>query len=142
MAGSYTKRGFKSNYCISFVCESHTGYVIDYYITEKCTKCENRNQAGTKCDYRLFHGSSGSMEKVNAEILLARSHKLGFQYETLVADGDSKTHDTVKDAYGPNSVQKEECFVHIPRRMRKRMEKFCEKFCFETPQKKRSKKEK
>lgn len=134
--GSYTKRGFKSNFCISFICESLSGYVLDYHITEKCTKCENKDQADTECEYDLFHGFSGTMEKINAQVLFNRSQELGFQYDTLVADGDSSSHDLVKDTYGPDSVVKEECFVHVTRRMWKRMEKFCNKFCYESQQKK------
>ena len=60
------------------------------------------------------------METTGATVLFERSVELGFRYTTMVADGDSKAYDTVKETqpYGPDyPIVKEECINHVSKRL-------------------------
>ena len=125
--GTYKKRGYHSNFAASFLIEAYSGHIIDYELSEKCSICplKIRNKGGTTCPHGLFHGSSGSMEVLNAQKLFERGHTLGFRYDTLICDGDCKAYEAIKDTYD-TPVQKEECKLHLIKRARKRMKKLFE----------------
>ncbi|CAL4087858.1 unnamed protein product, partial [Meganyctiphanes norvegica] len=53
----------------------------------------------------------------NAEQLFKRSKKYDLKYSILVADGDANVWKKIKDTYGSDSVQKQECVPHYQKRV-------------------------
>lgn len=132
--GGWQKRGFTSKNGVGCCVEVLTGLVIDYEVLSKyCRICELmkiklgkdsdefKNWVEThksKCQQN-YDGSSPNMEVVAAERIWERSKKHGFQYTTLVSDGDSKTHThlTSVKPYGELEIEKVECLNHVAKRL-------------------------
>ena len=83
---------------VTFVGEFFSAFLIDFEYTEKCFKCVDCNDFTTNgtCEYGLFHGDAGQMEIHNAMILFKRSESRGFQYTTMIADGDNNVYLYIK----------------------------------------------
>ena len=125
--GAYSHIGYFSSGGLTFVGEFYTGRVIDFEFTEKCFKCDDCDKFetnGTCQNGGLFHGDAGQMEIYNAIELFKRSEKWGFQYTTMVADGDNKVfnHIEKRDAhlsladgviYPGVIIEKFECANHL-----------------------------
>ena len=112
--------GHFSVWGITFVVEIVTGRLIDFKLTEKCTKCKKCDnfEDNGNCIYGKFHGCSGSMECYNAEVLFKRSANLGFRYSEYVSDGDSKvfSHLVGLGIYPDVDLKKIECATHMSKR--------------------------
>ena len=118
--GSYPRRGFNSLECIYFILEAMTGIPIDVYVLRRCSKCIDREKMGTVCTSEgHFHGAASDMEQEAAQVLFNRSKQLGFYYETIICDGDSTSHNAIKNTYGLDSVAKGECIAHYYKRCKR-----------------------
>lgn len=133
--GSWLTRGFSSLIGIGCVIDILTGYVIDYEIMSKvCRHCEvaKSDFGESSAEYSIWYdghksvcdinhaGSSASMEMEAALMLWRRSTLLGFQYSTLLSDGDCKTFNYLREkkVYGDNiEIKKEECINHVSKRL-------------------------
>ena len=111
--------------------EVYTGRPVDIIMSAKCLKCDFkvRNDFSTNgtCQFGLFHGASGDMEKYNALQLFNRSMAIGFRYTSYVGDGDCKNHAAIVDSqpYGEGvEIFKLECANHLGKRCYKKLEKF------------------
>ena len=89
--GTWKTRGFHSLFCMGFVIEVLTGFVIDYTIRSKyCVECELVGNKLTGNDKELHADSSGAMETKTAKIMWGRSVDLmNAQYVSVLADGDA-----------------------------------------------------
>ena len=131
--GSYTKRSYKSTYdsrfCISFIVESRTGYIIDCITIKKCNEPACRSSPAwttVRCPKGYFHGSSKSLETAAAIMLFQNSVKADFpfRYTTLVCDGDSAVFKTLseKNFYGDAfPLEKEECVYHYRKSVKRQL---------------------
>ena len=130
--GSYGHMGRYSTFGVTFVCEVITGRLIDFEVTEKCTKCEKSDdfKDNGNCIYQKFHGSSGSMEIHNALVLFKRSTLWGFRYTDYVSDGDSKVfpHLSAANIYPGIDISKMECANHLQKRACAAVHKFGSKW--------------
>ena len=134
--GSWMTRGHKSAYGIGCVIDTVTGLCVDLAVfSQYCQRCsyarrrfggrdsdEFRNWFATHCNEcnRNFDGKSGAMEAAAAEMLWERSvDRHGFQYTTIVSDGDAKTykHLCERRVYGDVVLKKEECINHVAKRL-------------------------
>lgn len=115
--GTWSRRGFSTNFGIGFVISTDTGEVLDYAVMskmceickageklrnnpEKYQKWKESHESSGLCQ-KNYNGSSSSMEKDAAKILWGRSvdlHK--FRYRKMVCDGDSKAYSDVWNVYG------------------------------------------
>ena len=128
--GSWMTRGHRSNYGIGCVVEVVTGLVLDLAILSLyCQGCAMASTCyggkhtakwhdkHTDCNQN-YTGASGEMEA--AEILWSLSlDKHGFQYTTLLSDGDAKTfkHLCSLKVYGDIRLKKEEYVNHVAKRL-------------------------
>ena len=113
--------GHYSTFGVTFVCEVITGRLIDFELTQKCTRCGEKSDDFSdngNCVYGLFHGCPGSMEIHNALILLKRSTLWGFRYTEYVSDGDAKVLPHLRRAniYLDVNSNKIECGNHMAKR--------------------------
>ena len=137
--GSWMTRGFSSNIGIGFVIELVTGLIIDFEVLcrycHACTLAEKK--FGTKSDHFKkwykkhedkcsinYSGSSGAMETEIFKLLCLRSKDHGFQYVSVLGDGDCKTIDAINalKPYGNEiSLTKMECTNHVSKRFGKHL---------------------
>ncbi|GFY29770.1 uncharacterized protein TNCV_1813471 [Trichonephila clavipes] len=98
-------------------------------MSKRCIECEHA-KSGLEENSAEFHvwyeghisscvinhvGSSCAMEQEVALKLWQRSEDSGFQYTTLLSDGDEKTYQylNTKEVYSPEiKIKKEECINH------------------------------
>lgn len=133
--GTWQRRGYTSlNGCVAAI-SIETGKVLDLEVMSSycptCKKLEKMEKNvvydSLKADHVCqcnFEGSSSKMETVGASRIFLRSQsKRQLQYTEYYGDGDSKGFDSVKDAYGDNSVKKLECIGHIQKRVGTRLRK-------------------
>ncbi|GFV22780.1 CCHC-type domain-containing protein [Trichonephila clavipes] len=123
--GTWQRRGHSSlNGCVA-VLSIDTGKVVDLEVMSKwCRNC-NTSKSSEKSKHVKKHqcscnhqGSAGSMEPVGAYRLFERSRETRkLEYVEFYGDGDSKSHLSVKDIYGIDSVRKYECIGHIQKRV-------------------------
>ncbi|GFY31634.1 uncharacterized protein TNCV_4199451 [Trichonephila clavipes] len=123
--GTWQRRGHSSlNGCVA-VLSIDTGKVLDLEVMSKWCKNCNTSKSSGKSKHVKKHqcscnhlGSAGSMESVGAYRLFERSRETRkLEYVEFYGDGDSKSHLTVKDIYGIDSVRKYECMGHIQKRV-------------------------
>ena len=132
--GSWSTRGYKSQYGIGAVIDVQTGLVLDYEVLSKyCQVCtKKQKQLGSDSEEYgewftshkdscciNFSGSSGSMEVEIAKQLWARSlRKHNLKYTHMLSDGDSKAYNAVvsMDPYD-SPIEREECINHAHKRM-------------------------
>ena len=104
-----------------------TGKVLDTEASSRCCKqCQQHSHLDKESEeYRLwkadhtnwkanFKGSAPAMEPEGAERMFRRSvetHKL--RYSELYGDGETKTHQQIKDVYQGTEVVKQECIGHV-----------------------------
>lgn len=112
-----------SLYGCVFVISEETGLVMDFVVLSKyCKMCEIWSKRDSSLPEFLkwkknhedscslnFNKSSKGMEAEGAVLLFSRSvEKLGLQYTTFVANGDSASYKAIDNAkpYGETKVQK------------------------------------
>ena len=132
--GTWMKRGFSSLYGCVFVISEETGLVMDFVVLSKyCKICEIWSKRDSHSPEYLewkknhedlcslnFKKSSKAMEAEGAVMLFSRSvEKLGLQYTSFIADGDSSSYKAINDAkpYGEVKVHKKDCVGHVQKRM-------------------------
>ena len=125
--GTWQRRGFSSlNGCV-MIMSIDTGKVLDTEALSRCCKqCQQHSHLDKESEeYRLwkadhtnckanFKGSAPAMEPEGAERMFRRSvetHKL--RYSELYGDGETKTHQQIKDVYQGTEVVKQECIGHV-----------------------------
>lgn len=132
---TWQRRGHQSLYGVVVVASWKTGQVLDIEVLSKyCRECQKKSHLDptspefldwwevhqSKCCCN-FSGSSGGMEVEGAMRIWNRSvmkHKL--RYTSMIADGDSSTYPTIRQAepYGSaHPIEKHECVGHVQKRM-------------------------
>ena len=133
--GTWQKRGYSSLHGVSTVISMDTGKVLDTEVlTQYCKSCslhekDNKDtvahqvwkaEHAAKCTSN-FKGSSGAMEPAGLVSMYNRSiDKHGLLYTSLYCDGDSKSHDRVKDTYKEKyskEVKRLQCVGHVQKRL-------------------------
>ena len=133
--GTWQKRGYSSLHGVSTAISMDTGKVLDTEIlTQYCKACalHEKDDKDTiayqvwKAEHAIkckanFKGSSGSMEPAGIEKMYKRSiDKHGLLYTSLYCDGDSKSHDRVKNLYKEKyskEVKRLQCVGHVQKRL-------------------------
>ena len=109
--GTWSRRGYSANHCVSFVISAVSGKVLDFEVISKvCSQC---NQKKANCTQEAFEdwlqthdcqgsygGSSPSMEMECAKRLWGRSEQFGLMYKWMISDGDSKSYSSIWNIYG------------------------------------------
>lgn len=129
--GTWQRRGFSSlNGCVTVI-SMDSGKILDAEaMSRSCKQCQLHSHLDQKSEEYLrwkadhtckidFKGSAPAMEPQGAELMFNRSkeiHKL--RYSELYGDGDSKTHQQVKDIYVDDGIEvtKQECIGHVQKR--------------------------
>lgn len=142
--GTWSKRGYTANHGVGIVISVVTGEVLDCEALSKvCGECNRRNRRDKESvEYKLWYdnhrsnckqnytGSSSSMETAIAQIIWSRSLEIhNFRYMYMVCDGDSKSHNDVKNIYADEpgndpQVEKRDCVGHIGKRMYRALDNF------------------
>lgn len=137
--GTWSTRGFTSQFGVVIVMSFETGRVLDFEVLSKyCHQCKlHSNDDKSSAAYikwlkdheshcsRNFQGSSPSMESEGALVLWRRSENLKLRYTTLISDGDAKTHAHLneEDPYNGVPIEKQDCVGHVQKRMGSRLRK-------------------
>ncbi|GFX54445.1 uncharacterized protein TNCV_2593791 [Trichonephila clavipes] len=129
--GSWLTRGHTSNIGVGCDIDLLSGFVIDYEVMSKrCGECEQTKFAFEEdsAEFRIWYeghqdvcsathvGSSGAIKENAAVKLWERSESIGFQYTTLLHDGDSKSFLELKERNvyrSETQIKKEECINHV-----------------------------
>ncbi|CAD7089200.1 unnamed protein product [Hermetia illucens] len=136
--GSWAKRGFTSLLGIVSLIGKYSNKVIDVMVKSKvCKACEKWVGKENKDEYLEWYedhqtectanheGSSGKMEVDGVIEMFRRSvEELGVKYKKYIGDGDSKTYKNLLEANIYNNdpkVEKNECVLHVKRRMYRRV---------------------
>ena len=140
---SWHRRGHYSNQGLAGVIEAYNGKVLDYVLYDRvCYQCSKWNQErkenepdeytsfwNTHKDFCTsnFSGSSQAMEGSAAADIWARSVQLHqLHYSTYIGDGDSSSfkNQVNSNPYkGAIEIRKEECLVHLQKRLKSRLKK-------------------
>lgn len=135
--GTWQKRGHSSlNGCVSVI-SVDTGKVLDVEaLSSSCKACKLKSKlCPTSAEFEEWKakhtncnanhtGNAGRMEPVGLYRIFERSEATrSLKYVDYYGDGDSKSHATVKDIYGKNSVRKLECIGHVQKRVGCRLRK-------------------
>ncbi|GFU86672.1 uncharacterized protein TNCV_2880921 [Trichonephila clavipes] len=130
-SSNFTSRRIYDSEGVGCVIGLFTGFVMDFEIMSKrCIECEHAKSGlgENSAEFHLWYeghisscainpiGSSCAMEPEAAALKLwQRSEDNGFQYTTLLSDGDAKTYQylNTKEVYSPEiKIKKEECINH------------------------------
>ena len=109
--GTWSRRGYSANHCVSFVISAASGKVLDFEVISKfCNQC---NQKKASCSQEEFEewsqthgcqgsygGSSPSMEIECAKRSWGRSEQYLLRYKWMISDGDSKSYSSIWNMYG------------------------------------------
>ena len=130
--GTWQRRGYSSlNGCITVI-SIDSGKVLDAEPTSRsCKQCQLHSNLVNNSEEYLrwradhtckidFKGSAPAMEPEGAERMFRHSkelHKL--RYSELYGDGDSKTHQQIKELYKDDGIEvtKQECIGHVQKRV-------------------------
>lgn len=136
--GSWAKRGFTSLLGIVSLIGKYSNKVIDVIVKSKvCKACEKWVGKENTDEYLEWYedhqtectanheGSSGKMEVDGViEIFRRSAEELGVKYKKYIGDGDSKTYKNLLEANIYNNdpkVEKNECVLHVKKRMYRRV---------------------
>ena len=129
--GTWQRRGYSSlNGCVAAV-SMDNGKVVDIEsMSRYCRGCSDMEETKMKdpiqydswkethvCNFN-YKGSAGGMEPEGARRIFSRSlkrHKV--RYTDLYGDGDSKSHEIVKNIYRGIIVRKLQCVGHVQKRV-------------------------
>ncbi|XP_077550765.1 uncharacterized protein LOC144164042 [Haemaphysalis longicornis] len=135
--GTWQKRGHSSlNGCVSVI-SVDTGKVVDVEaLSSSCKSCRTKSKLNLQSsEYQKWTAnhtscqanheeSAGTMETVGLYRIFERSETTrSLRYLQYHGNEDTKSHLTVKDMYGKNSVQKLECTGHVQKRVGCRLRK-------------------
>ena len=113
--GTWSKRGFTTNFGVGLVISVDSGQVLDYDFASKiCVQCSKKKASFSKEseEFQLWYvthqpdctenhsGSSGAMEQDIARRIWNKSLAYNLHYNFMVSDGDSKAYNNVWDVYG------------------------------------------
>ncbi|GFX70309.1 uncharacterized protein TNCV_2955291 [Trichonephila clavipes] len=134
--GTWLTRGHSSQIGVGCAIDLLTGFVMDFEIMSKrCIECEHGKSGflgENSAEFNFWYegyisscainhvGSPCGMKQEAALKLYQRSEDNGFQYTTLLSDGDAKTYQylNTKEVYGPEiKIKKEECINHVSKRL-------------------------
>ena len=134
---SWQKQGFSPlNGCVAILSIESDKVLDAEPLTKVCKQCqlnshldkESQEYCRWKADHvncnANFDGSAPAMESEGAQRIFERSIENNqLRYTELYADGDSKSHQQVKDIYSADGfeVQKKQCIGHV----QKELELFC-----------------
>ena len=129
------KLGHTSAYGIGCILDTVTGFVLDLTaLSSYCQAClcakarfegadvatfQEWHRKHKDCN-KNFNGPANGIEATAAEIMWGRSLDSGFQYTTMVSDGDSRTFSQFCNlkVYGEDVVLvKEECINHVAKQL-------------------------
>ena len=129
--GSWAKRGFSSLLGIVSLIGKYSNKIIDVIVkSSKCKGCQylaQKNPVEAEILYEdhkaesNHEGSAGKMEVDGVLEMFKRSLEyFGVKFVKYIGDGDSKTHKKLVDGKpydGEPDVEKQECVLHVKKRM-------------------------
>ena len=142
--GSWKRRGWNSCEGIVSAISEKTAEVLDVqFLVRSCIECNKLASASQSgeidqleylsrmvdhneiCQFN-HEGSSQSMESAGVLQIYSRSRDSSHRYNPFVGDGDSSAYTkvSIEKPYGPTYfIRKDECYVHIIRRMSRALRK-------------------